>query len=180
MLPRTCLLTIYKAFVRPHLDYVDNIYQKPDDESLKDWLEKVQYNTALIIIDAIRGTLQERTYNELGLESPADRQWYRRITFIYKIVKNLAPKYLQSYLLTQALNEYSTRSTKKKLLIPLPSRALSFSNTFFPYCINDWNKLHGNLKKANSIYKFKITSLNWWRLKKTLHFLDLILLVWNY
>ena len=41
ILPRACLLTIYKAFVRPCLDYADIIYDKPDNESFKDWLEKV-------------------------------------------------------------------------------------------------------------------------------------------
>ena len=41
IVPRACLLTIYKAFARPHLDYADIIYYKPDNESSKDWLEKV-------------------------------------------------------------------------------------------------------------------------------------------
>ena len=74
-----------------------------------------------------------------------------------KIVKNLVPKYLQSYLLPQALNQYSTRSAKKNLLTALPSKTLSFSNTFCPYYINEWNELNDNLKNTNSIYKFK----NW-------------------
>ena len=67
ILPRTCLLTIYKAFVRSHLDYAGMIYDKPDNESFKGWLEKIQYNAALAITGAIRGTLPERIYNELGL-----------------------------------------------------------------------------------------------------------------
>ena len=70
-------------------------------------------------------------------------------------MNNLAPKYLQSYLLPQALNHYSTRVAKKNLPKTLPSRTLSFSNTFFPYYINEWNKLNDNLRNANSIYKFK-------------------------
>ena len=45
------------------------------------------------------------------------------MTFFYKIVKNLAPKYLQSYLLLQKLNQYSTRSAKKNLLTALSSMA---------------------------------------------------------
>ena len=77
------------------------------------------------------------------------------MTFFYKIVKNPAPKYLQSYLLPQAMNQYSTRVAKKNLLTALASRTLSFSNTFFPHCINVWNKLNHNLRIANSIYKFK-------------------------
>ena len=77
------------------------------------------------------------------------------MTFFYKIVKNLAPKYLQYYLLPQELNQYSTRSAKKNLLTALPSRTLSFSNNFFPYCINELSKLNDILRNANSIYKFK-------------------------
>ena len=42
ILRRAGLVTIYKAFVRPHLHYADIIYDKPDNESLKDWIEKVQ------------------------------------------------------------------------------------------------------------------------------------------
>ena len=56
ILPRACLLTIYKAFVRPHLVYVDITFDKPNKESFKDWLEKVKYNATLVITDVIRGT----------------------------------------------------------------------------------------------------------------------------
>ena len=142
------LSIIYKAFFRPNLDYADNIYDKPVNESFKDWLGKIRCNAALAVTDGIGGTSQDRIYNELGLESPADRRWYRRMAFFFNIVKSTAPKYLQSYLLPQALDEYSTRSAKKNLPTPLPSRTLSFSNTFFPYCINEWNKL--NNKNSNS------------------------------
>ena len=75
--------------------------------------EKVQYNATLGITGGIRRTSRECIYNELGLESLADRRWYRKMTFFCKIVKNLAPKYLQSYLLPQALNQYSARLAKK-------------------------------------------------------------------
>ena len=32
-LPRNCLLTIYKSFIRPHIDYCDIIYDQPNYES---------------------------------------------------------------------------------------------------------------------------------------------------
>ena len=85
----------------PHLDYADIVYDKPKNESFKDWLEKIQNHVALAITGAIKGTSGERIYDEFGLDdkSLADRKWYRKIIFFYKIVKNLAPKYLQSYLL---------------------------------------------------------------------------------
>ena len=77
------------------------------------------------------------------------------MTFFYKIVENLAPKYLQSYLLHQVLNQYSNIPAKKNLLTALPSKRLSYSNTLFPYCVNEWNKLINNFRHENSLYKFK-------------------------
>ena len=68
-LSRKILLTIYKSFVRPLLDYADIIYDKPCNEFFKEKLEAVQYNTFLIITGAISGTSHERLYRELGLET---------------------------------------------------------------------------------------------------------------
>ena len=68
------LLTIYKTFVRPILDYADIIYEKPLTESFKDNSEMVQYNAAPVISGAIKGTSRNRIYRELGLESLAERR----------------------------------------------------------------------------------------------------------
>ena len=50
------LLTIYKSFVRPLLDYVDITYDKPVNESFNRKLEAVQCNASLVVTGAIRGT----------------------------------------------------------------------------------------------------------------------------
>ena len=71
-LPRKCLLTSYKSFVRPNLDYADIIYDKPINESFKKKIESVQHNAALIITGAIKGTCRDKIYQELGLESLAE------------------------------------------------------------------------------------------------------------
>lgn len=109
-------------------------------------VREIQYNTVLAITDEIRGIARERIYIEFGLEFLADREWYRKVTFFYKTVKNLALKYLQSYFLPQTLNQYLTRSTKKNLLTKLPSRILALTNMFFTSCINEWKKLNENLE----------------------------------
>ena len=72
-LPRKSLLIIYKSFIRPHLDYADVIYHQPHNESFTNKIESVQYNAALAITGAIKGTSRERLYQELGLESISDR-----------------------------------------------------------------------------------------------------------
>ena len=39
----------------------------------------VQYKAALVITGAIKGTSRDRLYQELGLESLADRRWSRKL-----------------------------------------------------------------------------------------------------
>ena len=68
--PRNALLTIYKSFIRPHLDYDDVVYDQPTNESFSGKLEEIQYNAALAITGAIKkSTSREKRYKELGLES---------------------------------------------------------------------------------------------------------------
>ena len=69
VLPRRALLTIYKCFIRPNLDYGDFIYDQPNNGSFCSKIESVQYNAALAITGTIRGTSQTKLYRELGLES---------------------------------------------------------------------------------------------------------------
>ena len=69
LLPRESLITIYKSFVRPHIDYGDIIYDQPNNEHFCNMIERLQYNAALVITGAIKGTSQQKIYNELGLES---------------------------------------------------------------------------------------------------------------
>ena len=42
MLPQHSLLTIYKSFVRPYLDYSDILYDQPNNKSLCQKIETVQ------------------------------------------------------------------------------------------------------------------------------------------
>ena len=95
---RQSLLTIYKSFVRTILDNGDICYDRPPKGSFIEKIKQVQCNACLIITDAFKGNLRERVYQELQLESLKDRRWYRKSFFVYKIVKELSPKYLILYL----------------------------------------------------------------------------------
>ena len=59
-LPRKALLTIYKSIIRPHLDYGDILYDKPNNENVQNKIEKVQYRACLTITGAIQGTSKEK------------------------------------------------------------------------------------------------------------------------
>ena len=88
ILPRNSLITIYKSFVRPHLDYGDVLYDQPNNEDLCQKIESVQCNAALAIRGVIRGTSQMKLYNELGLESLRFSCWFRKLCLFFKIIKH--------------------------------------------------------------------------------------------
>ena len=85
LLPRATLITIYKAFIRPHLDYGDILYDQAYNMSFHQNLEPIQYNACLTITGAIRGTSKEKLYQEISLESLQLRRWYRKLGMFYKI-----------------------------------------------------------------------------------------------
>ena len=55
--PRSSLLTIYKSFIRPHLDYGDVIYDQPSNVNFSSKIESIQHNAALAITGEIRGSV---------------------------------------------------------------------------------------------------------------------------
>ena len=50
-IPRKSLLTIYKSFIKSHIDYADVIYDQPNNSSLVKRIESIQYNVALAITE---------------------------------------------------------------------------------------------------------------------------------
>ena len=66
---RLVLITMYKAFVRPHLDYGNMIYDEAYNETFHQKFESIQCNVFLSLSGAIRGSSIEKLYHELGLES---------------------------------------------------------------------------------------------------------------
>ena len=131
LLPRQTLVTIYKAFVRPYLDYGDVFYNQAFNNSFNGKIESIQYNSCLAITGAIRGTSREKIYQELGLESFQLRRWYRKPYLFYKVFKNKHPKYLVRS------TPYATRTLGN---IPLIKAKHNFFKTsFFPSAIAEWN-----------------------------------------
>ena len=147
-LPRQALLTIYKAFVRPHLDYGDVLYDQAFNNSFHTKIESIQYNACSAITRAIRGTSTEKIYRELGLESLQLRRWYRKLCLFYKVFKNEHPKYLFN-LIPVKRTPYATRPVGNIPLIK--TKHNFFKNSFFPSAIIEWNNLDPNLRNSTSI-----------------------------
>ena len=71
--------------IRPNLDYGDFIYDQTNNASFCSKIESIQYNPALAITGAIRGTSQTKIYNKLGLESLRSRRWFSHLCTLYII-----------------------------------------------------------------------------------------------
>ena len=82
--PKNALLTVYKLFIRPNLDYSDILYDKTEKENFLNKLEKVQYRACLAITGAILGTSRQKLYDELGLHSLSKRRWRNKLIFLIK------------------------------------------------------------------------------------------------
>ena len=87
LLPRTALIMIYKAFVRPHLNYGDILFDQAFNLSFQQKLQSIQYRPGLAITGAIQGTSREKIYQVLGLELLQSRQWYRKLAIFYKFIR---------------------------------------------------------------------------------------------
>ena len=151
ILPRSPLLTIYKSFIRPDLDYGVAIDDKAYNTSFHQKLEFIQYNVALAITSAIRGKSKEKLYNEVGLETFEKRRWYRKICCFSKIFRYKYPKHLFNIIPT-SVGTCNTRNT----YIPLFKVKHSFfQNFFFPSAVIESNKLDLNIRNSESLNIFK-------------------------
>ena len=97
-LPCNSLLTIYKSFIRPLLDYADVIYDQTSNASFSKKIESVQYSAALAITGAIKGSSREKLFQELGLEYLYRRRWARRLCLPYNVFSTGQPSYIYDLL----------------------------------------------------------------------------------
>ena len=82
-LPRTSLITIFKSFIRAHLDYGDIIFDRA-----------IQYNAALAITGTVSGTTREKLYQEWGFEYLQQRRWHRKHRCLFKVINDQSQSYL--------------------------------------------------------------------------------------
>ena len=103
IIQRAALLTIYKFFFRPHLDYGDVIFDRAFNKSFQN---KYQ---------AIRGSSREKLYQELSLELLKSRCRYLKLCLFFKLKKNKH----SSYLFDMVPKVLSTQTTRNHSNVPL-------------------------------------------------------------
>ena len=138
---------MYKAFVRPHLDYYDIIYHTPSImhrpplgvtlNSLMTKVERIQYQAAIAITGAWQGSSRTKMYDELGWESLSDRRNCRRSLQGDKIINNNTISYLKDKLPPNCREMFSgnIRTTFHDFFC----KSNRYRNSFFPDAIASWN-----------------------------------------
>ena len=160
ILPRRSLVTIYKSFIRPHLDYRDIIFDQAFNKSFHDNLELIQYIASLAITGPIRGTSKEKLYQELGFESLQQRRWFHKLCTFYRIYKNQSRSYLYNLVPLQTIS----RITKPSNNIPcFHFKHNFFKNSFFPSVIIEWNNLDISIRNSKNLSTFKKSILQFIR-----------------
>ena len=169
------LKVIYKAFVRPNLDYGDVVYHcartdKPSIfESESTWpllkqVESVQYDAAKIVTGAWHGTNIEKLYKMLGWESLNKRRIMRKLTILHETQLTKTPAYLNDILSKQ--KHTSTRLSSQLTFREIVCKKSVYKRSFFPSTISDWNQLAIETRKSRSKAIFKNRLLKEVRPKK--------------
>ena len=114
------LITIYKSFIRPHLNYGNVIYNRTYIKSFHQTLESTQYSTAI----TMTGTLVEKII----------------VFFIQYFKVNFPVIFLNQYQILTT-NSYATRSAQNNQIFFLNAKTGYFKNYFCPAVIGEWNSL---------------------------------------
>ena len=80
------------------MDYDDVVYNQPLNNTFSNKLETVQYNAAVAITTAIKGTSRKKLYQKLGLEYLQQRRWMIQLSFFYKVVSTKLPIFMILFL----------------------------------------------------------------------------------
>ena len=82
-----------------------------------------------------------------------ERRCFRRLCCFYKILNNQAPAYLYTSLLSPPSRHYDRRNYSK--IRQIFSRTETFSNSFLPKTIREWDKLDTSICLAPSYSVFR-------------------------
>ena len=178
--PFFTLVTYYKMWIRPHLEYADLVFDKASHNRIlnnqifnlsrsKDAicvdLESIQYQAARIATGAWMGSSMDSTYELLGWETLEHRRTIRKLTELYRILNEKSPNHLYEILTPFKFREGSRNAEALKLINMRANR-----EAFFPSVIEDWNRLEKSVKDSKSKNIFKNKLLNKARPKRKLSY----------
>ena len=88
---------------------------------------------------------------ELGLESLKSRRWFKRLSCMFKIMKNQAPEQLNN-IIPKRKQSFNSRYI---YILRYNCRTEYFKTSFFPASFEEWFHLDPIIKSSKTIYAFK-------------------------
>ena len=122
-------------------------------------IESTQYQAALPVSGAWKGSNTSKLYDELGWVSLTDR-WYRRLLHFYKIFKDLTPSYLKD---SSPPLRRSVYGHQREVFHEFRCHSISLMHSFFPDSIKSWNNIGSEFTSLSHISKFKEAFLSFIR-----------------
>ena len=154
ILNRHNLEKIYFTYILPVLEYACELWDGCGQSNMNK-IEQVQHEAARIVTGLPRYCSIESLYFETGWEPLHSRRQRRKLHLFYKIHNNIAPSYLNDCLST-FLNDNNAYNLRHRSDYRVPfSRLQSYSISFFPSSVNQWNSLDVNVRESPTISAFK-------------------------
>ena len=125
----------------------------------------VQYQAALGVTGAWKGTSRDKIYDQLGWEILHDRRNFRRLAQFYKIMNNLTPSYLRDPVPDPQIHLFGPRSTN--VLPAIPYRNDRFKSSFYLDAVDKWNNVGVEFRSIAKLSDFKFSYLEIIRPPKT-------------
>ena len=153
-LDRKSLEIIYLVFIRPILEYCNEIWDNCTQYE-KDDLEKIQIEAARIATVTTKLVSTENLYREIGWGKLETRRKNKKVTLLYKMVNDLTPQYLSS-LVPSTVNEtsrYNLRNSNDIRTVNI--RTSQYYNSFLPSTIREWNALPEEQRNSLTVAAFK-------------------------
>ena len=87
-------LIYYKSYIQPHLDYANIVWGSTSKGNLMQ-IERLQRRACRIILDYNVENLYQ-SMNDLKIMSMTERVFLRKAKFMYKVLNNLTPEYINA------------------------------------------------------------------------------------
>jgi hypothetical protein len=151
--PRSCLEVLYKAMIRPILEYGDVIFDGSPELYTKR-LENVQRQAALACTGAYKHTKHTNLLDELGWPPLLLRRQHHRMSLMFKIQNGISPVYLTGACppLTKDRTPYDLSGSN--ITVP-QTKTTTYQKSFFPASVKNWNELNKQMRETKTIDTFK-------------------------
>jgi hypothetical protein len=153
-LGRRALENIYKAYILPHFDYGDVLWDGCTETQAEE-LESLHLDALRTIIGTVRGTSHEKIYSESGFTTLSERRKRHKLIMYHKIVNEHVPNYLHSNLPPLVTDNIPYNLRRQYEREGLAWDICRFRDSFFLATSALWNNLPAHIQTSISVSQLK-------------------------